>query len=91
MLRGTGLWACANQALLKVAAEELMKEKCAAGYCVTKQEAETLFELVSNRFCNADRVCTPDLQPVWRCLVQEWMNFPHVVILNGMNIKIIPL
>lgn len=45
-----------SQGLLKVAAEELVKEKCSARYCMTKQEAETLFELVSNWFCNAEHV-----------------------------------
>lgn len=87
-------WGCGpvqSQGLLKVAAEELVKEKWAARYCMTNQEAETLFELVSNQFCNVHQTCTPDLQPVWRCLMQEWMDFAHLVILNGMTIKIIPL
>lgn len=39
-----------SERFLKVAAEKLVKQKCAVGCCMTRQEAGTLFELVSNCF-----------------------------------------
>ena len=61
---GWGRGLARSERFLKVAAEELVKQKCAVGCCMTRQEAETLFEHVSNLFCNADQTATPDPQPV---------------------------
>ncbi|KAM7117773.1 uncharacterized protein J5F26_002659 [Ciconia maguari] len=96
---GQGRRPAHSERFLKVAAEELVKQKRAVGCCMTRQEAETLFELLSNLFCNADQTCTPDPQsqkpdprrPTGdQCSIQAWINFPHFVISNGM-IKIILL
>lgn len=78
---------------LKAAAEELVKQKWAVGWCMTRQEAETLFELVSNLFCNAHQTRIPDPQPVWDtgAWYRSGLNFPRSVISCGMTIKIILL